>query len=166
MPKGTLEFSEDSAGKVADRAEAGGSGGCRAAARRATSARPEFRGPDRRHHRWRGCLVRADGPLRPDAATDSDGAARWVLAVRARLPRYGYTPSGRPIHATTDPDCGRACCACGSAWADQHSSDEGTTCPKHLRPGWSADAPADQLYRVQYADQLPRWRGGRMHLAS
>jgi hypothetical protein len=47
-------------------------------------------------------------------------------------PRYGWTPYGRPIRATTDPDYGRARCACGFAWAREHARG----CPhqaRHLR---------------------------------
>jgi hypothetical protein len=69
----------------------------------------------------------------PDPAADPDGAARWAAAVRARLPRYGFTPSGSPIHSTTDPGYGRAICVCGFEWADGHPPGDGTGCPEHLR---------------------------------
>jgi hypothetical protein len=77
----------------------------------------------------------------PDPAADPDGAARWATAVRAHLPRYGFTRSGSPIRSIADPAYGRAFCVCGFVWADPHPPGDGSGCPEHLRPGRNAGSP-------------------------
>lgn len=102
----------------------------------------------------------------PDPVADPDGARTWDSRVRQRIPRYGRTPGGRPIHTTSDPDYGRALCVCGFVWADDHAPGDGTGCPEHLRPRRDPDSAAEQLYRRTYSERLARWRRSRLRLAS
>ncbi|WP_433259243.1 hypothetical protein ACQPYK_49605 (plasmid) [Streptosporangium sp. CA-135522] len=90
----------------------------------------------------------------PDPAIDPQGFQQWKSAAENEIPRYGYTPGGRAIHTTNDPDYGRTRCACGLAWAANHSPGDGTGCPEHLKPRHirhpNLDTPADQEFRARY----------------
>lgn len=68
-----------------------------------------------------------------------DRRAMWIDYVRhygvpledidRRWPKYGWTPYGRPIYSTDDPDHGRERCRCGLVWASEHAE---TGCPPRL----------------------------------